>query len=301
MEKNLLPAGRRVEVLLWSGNCLPTEDALRMAREAGLFNMNGGDTTMRRDQPYLFNVTPMARPVGNDLQVYAPIMNENVYTNLWQGPFYGFRRVIETFELTDRPRRLKPIGIYYHFYSGAKSASLQALQTVYDWTLQQQILPLFLSAYIERVQAYRQTMVSRDLCGTLEYNAPAALRTLRLAGAAGSIDLAQAHNVAGYRQLHDGTYFALAGATRTRLKPATANNQAIRLVRANGVLEAWRQQPGTVQFSMQGHRPLELVVDGPGACRLVVAGQASAGVRTGEGWQFKLAGQRLTGAQIVCR
>ena len=106
INKNLLPAGKRVKVLLWSGNCLPTQEALRMSREDGLFNMNGGETTIRNDQPYLFNISPMSRPVGSELQIYAPIMNENVYTNLWRGPFYGFRRVIETFKMTDRPRRL---------------------------------------------------------------------------------------------------------------------------------------------------------------------------------------------------
>ena len=46
-------------------------------------------------------------------QVFAPNQNENVYTNEWRGPFYGFERVIETFEFTETPRRLKPINIYF--------------------------------------------------------------------------------------------------------------------------------------------------------------------------------------------
>lgn len=301
MEKALLPAGKRVKVLLWSGDCLPTPDALVQAREAGLLNMNGGDTIIRREEPHLFYVSPMARPVDSELQVYAPIMNENVYTNLWQGPFYGFRRVIETFTLTDQPRRLKPIDIYYHFYSGEKAASLRALQTVYDWTLKQQILPLFTSEYIQRVLAYRQAMVFRELSGTLEYDAPAALRTLRLTGGNRTADLAAAANVAGYRRLHDGVYFALSGGTRTRIKPGTADNRAIRLVRANGMLDAWRRQADSVCVSMHGHRPLEMVVDGPGTCSITVGSRVLPGVRTGEGWRFELDEKRLKGARIVCR
>ena len=31
---------------------------------------------------------------GDWFQVYAPMQNENVYTNNWTGPFYGFERVI---------------------------------------------------------------------------------------------------------------------------------------------------------------------------------------------------------------
>ena len=175
------------------------------------------------------------------------------------------------------------------------------MQTVYDWTLKQQITPLFVSEYIQRVQACQQAMVFRRLSGTLEYDAPAALRTLRLTGGACTIDLGAASNVAGYRQLHDGTYLALAGGTRTTFKPSGVGKNAIRLVRANGMLEAWAQQAGSVRFGMQGHRPLELVVDGPGTCRLIVAGQAQAGARTDEGWRFQLDGRRLKGAQIVCR
>jgi hypothetical protein len=301
MNKALLPRGKTVKVLFWSGNCLPTAAALRLARESGLLNINGGETVIRKEAPYLFNVTPMARPVDEELQIYAPIMNENVYTNLWQGPFYGFRRVIETFEMTDQPRRLKPIDIYYHFYSGEKSAALRALRTVYDWTLKQKILPLFTSEYIQRVEACRRTMVFRELSGALEYDAPAALRTLRLAGSACTVDLEAAGNVAGYHRLHDGTYFALAGGTRTRLKPGTVNKGAIRLVRANGILDAWQRHADGVRFSMHGHRPLEIVVDGPGTCRITTGGRALPCVKTDEGYRFKLDGLRLKGARIVCR
>lgn len=301
IEKALLPAGKQVKVLLWSGDCLPTPDALVQARNAGLLNMNGGDTIIRKDRPNLFYVSPMARPVDDEFQVYAPIMNENVYTNLWQGPFYGFRRVIETFELTDQPRRLKPIDIYYHFYSGEKSAALRALQTVYDWTLKQQILPLFASEYIQRVRAYRQAMVFRELSGTLEYDAPAALRTLRLTGGACAVDLAAADNLAGYRRLHDGTYFALSGGTRTRIKPGAGDNRAIRLVRANGILDAWQRQADGVRVDMHGHRPLEMVVDGPGTCGITAGGRVLPGVKTNDGWRFEWDGLRLKGARIVCR
>ena len=53
-------------------------------------------------------------------------MNENVYTNDWTGPFYGFRDVIDTFRMTGEPRRLKPINLYYHTYSASKVAALKA-------------------------------------------------------------------------------------------------------------------------------------------------------------------------------
>ena len=79
-------------------------------------NMNGGFTTISKAEPSLTLVAPLGIMKGDYYQIYAPMQNENVYTNLWNGPFYGFERVIETFEMTDKPLRFKPVNIYYHAY-----------------------------------------------------------------------------------------------------------------------------------------------------------------------------------------
>jgi hypothetical protein len=34
--------------------------------------------------------------------------NENIYTNLWTGPFWGQRRVVQTFERTGSPAGCGP-------------------------------------------------------------------------------------------------------------------------------------------------------------------------------------------------
>ncbi|MGY8875065.1 MAG: endo alpha-1,4 polygalactosaminidase, partial [Pseudoalteromonas sp.] len=104
---------------LWSGDATPGPKALELARDAGVLNVNGGNTDVNADNPSLSHISPIGRPERDLLyQIYAPILNENVYTNLWHGPYYGFRRLTETFEITEKPYRLKPYTIYYHFYSG---------------------------------------------------------------------------------------------------------------------------------------------------------------------------------------
>lgn len=72
-------------------------------------------------------------------QVFAPNQNENVYTNEWRGPFYGFERVIETFEFTETPRRLKPINIYFHTYLTTKLAGMRSLDKVFSYAMAQEI------------------------------------------------------------------------------------------------------------------------------------------------------------------
>ena len=147
INENLAPPGKKVKAVLWSGDALPPEKALAIADGLGLANINGGNTHVMRDNPTLTDVSAMLRPVGDQLQVYAPVINENVYTNDMTGPYWGYRRVIETYELTDMPRRLKPIDIYYHFYSAGRPASLNALKDVYNYARSQNTVPVYASTY----------------------------------------------------------------------------------------------------------------------------------------------------------
>ena len=264
INRRLLPPGRQCRILLWSGDALPTEAALHITAEHGYLNMNGGDTTIRRDRPWLSFVSPMARPVGPWLQVYAPIMNENVYTHEWQGPYYGFRRVIETFELTDRPLRLKPIDIYYHFYSGTKYASLKALQTVYGWAEKQETTPVYASEYIPLVHAFRRVSIARTADGRLRYRGLGPLRELRLLG--GVIDPKRSTGLAGWRRLHDGLYLHLSSAhpvLALAVSDAALRSAGPHLHQANGRLERWRVAAnGTIDLRLRAHVPVLLELAG---------------------------------------
>mgnify|MGYP000173500792 CR=1 FL=1 len=218
IDRTLAPPGKRTRVILWSGDALPGEDALAAADAAGLANMNGGLTTISRSEPALSLVTPMARTVGDHVQVYAPIMNENVYTNDWLGPFDGFRRVIETFEMTDRPRRLKPINIYYHFYAGTKAASIRSLEEVYAWSTDQPIQPTTVSAYSARINAFRRAGLARTLDGRWQLSSLGAIRSLRILGPGHRVDRGSSPAVQGVHALHDGLYLDTDGSDRVSLR-----------------------------------------------------------------------------------
>src|SRR5690606_9877650 len=123
------------------------------------------NTSMTLSFPSLTRVSPMLRPQGEYLQVYAPQINENVYTNNMLGPLWGYRRAIETYQLTDEPRRLKPIDIYYHFYSAASPASLKALQQVYDYVETQETLPIYVSDWSGVASAWYHLGIAHQLEG----------------------------------------------------------------------------------------------------------------------------------------
>lgn len=297
----LLPTGKRARLFLWTGDCLPPEPAVALLDEAGYLNMNGGETEIRKNLPLLAAVSPMARPLGRHLQVYAPMANDNHYTRGWQGPYWGFRRVVETFELTDRPRRLKPIDIYYHFYSGTKAASLRALEDVYAWVAKQETTPVFVSEYVPLVKEFRRISLARRLDGRLQYRGIRQLRSLRLLK--GGIDRDRSQGLAGMRRLHDGLYLHLSG-PHPLLQPAdTERGSHPYLLQANGHLQRWeREEDGRIRVRLNGHVPLRIVVAGVSqACQLVAERKrlATATARDGQA-TFQLRRRHFDGA-LECR
>ena len=81
--------------------------------------------------------------------------------------------------MTDKPRRIKPVGIYYHTYSASKAAGLKALKKVYDWALSQPLHPVRTSEFIRKVQDFHTYAIAREGDGWRVRGA-GQLRTLRM-------------------------------------------------------------------------------------------------------------------------
>jgi uncharacterized protein (TIGR01370 family) len=205
----LAPANKQVSVFLWTGDGLAAGDGLALTKSLGLENMNGGGASITRSDPTITRVPSMGYPVNNDFQVYAPIASDYSYTNQWSGHFSGMRRVIETFKLTDFPLRLKPLHIHYHFYSGSKIASLEALKDVYDWTARQEISPILVSEYARKIKAFQHITIARNQDGAWDIRGLGNLHTLRLNSVIGSPDFKQSKGVTDIHELAQGRYVSL--------------------------------------------------------------------------------------------
>ncbi len=119
---SLLPPGKRVQVLQWSGNTTPYEAAIAASRAAGVRNLNGGDTRFDAEFPSYAWVAPVGRQVGSAWQVYASNSNENTYTDLWTDRFFAFKFLTATLKNTESPRRVTAHNIYFHMYLGREAA-----------------------------------------------------------------------------------------------------------------------------------------------------------------------------------
>ncbi|WP_144326312.1 endo alpha-1,4 polygalactosaminidase [Tepidimonas aquatica] len=281
--RRLLPPGKDVRLLFWSGDCNPSAAQIAHVRRAGLLNLNGGDTPKSQQCPSLTCVAPMGIVKEGQLQVYAPLANENLYTNLWTGPFWGYQRVIETLEMTERPRRLKPASIYYHTYSASKPASLQALEKVYAWARAQPLHPQPVSAYVRKVEDFfEHVAVARLADGRWLLKGRGDLRTVRLPPGSRP-DWARSAGVAGYADHPSGTYVHLASLpAELALREAAGTDDPPYLISANAAIDQheavaaqrWR-------WRLQGHVPVEAEWRVPDGCRLIPATSATVTASAG--------------------
>ena len=274
----LLPPGKKTRAVLWSGNTQPLATPVRLAYEAGLLNMNGGFTTTSQNEPSLTLVAPLGMMKGDYYQIYAPMQNENVYTNSWTGPFYGFERVIETFNRTETPLRLKPVNIYYHTYIATKRAGIASLHKVYGWAeeqlRQQRLHPVFASQYMERVLDWRRATVSRTETG-LELRGGQQLRQWRVDATAPLPAVSAQAGIAGYLR-EKSVYFVHASQAIAQWIPnpgAGNRSPPFAVESANARLVAWTTTAtgattsDTHTLMFEGHLPLQARLVAPG-CEL---------------------------------
>lgn len=269
INRYLVPKGKHCKMVLWSGDTNPDEAALKVAYEDGLLNMNGGDTLITARNKSLTAIAPIGILKGSYLQVFAPNQNENVYTNGWTGPFYGFRRVISTFKLTEAPHRYKPIDIYYHTYSASKLAALKALYQVYDWALAQNTNKVFSSAYVKKAMDYYHIAIAKQ-AQTWRMSGMQHLREFRIPKRWGQPKL-EGGDWLGFNQYDEQYYLhARLGTPRLQLQMTQKKTNAPYIIWANGVVKKFKRIAQGLQFTLQAYENLQWSMANMQHCQLFI-------------------------------
>lgn len=266
INQRLLPPGRKVELMLWSGNCRPGTQALKICRELGVENMNGGDTIISELYPGLSGVAPRAMPWDDELQIFAANQNEFMYAGGFQGPFYGgFDSVIDTFQRTGSPRRLKPVNLYYHFYSATYLSSQRALEKVHDWCMKQPLHAVTALEYAQLVRDARNTKCFEIAPAHWLISCNGQARTLRVPASAGVPDLARCRGVIGFKTEGDTTYIHTSGKPAVELVLTDAASAApphLRLVEAGADITIHELTPTRTVFTVAGFSKVDVVFAG---------------------------------------
>ncbi len=208
IQQILLPPEKKVQLLLWSGDCQATEEALAPLAEAGLANLNGGNA--RYDDLYrgIYNICPLSIQVGPYRQYYAPAGNEYLYTKDWTQNFGGFAKVVDTFKTSAKPRYL-PVNVYYHYYLAERQAGLNSLFKIYDWCETQDLCWLYPIEYVRQVEGYMAARTGTAGEGKYFISNYGELQTVRLDNEKRKVDIAASSNVLGYSHFADSLYVSL--------------------------------------------------------------------------------------------
>ena len=206
----LAPEGKRAKLYLWSGNTRPFAAAVRATRQAGVRNMNGGDTRYDREFASLAYVRPLSRVVGRERQIFTPNSNEMIYTNEWKGPYNGFEKLRDTFERTDAPRRLKPANVYYHMFSADQPAGLEAVRSHLMWARNQPLIPVAASRYAAIADDFFEVEFQPLELQAWRVLKRGELQTVRFDSAADRVpDYAKSVGVLGHNHHNGALYVAL--------------------------------------------------------------------------------------------
>ena len=268
INEHLYPKGKapQAHTVFWSGNCAPRANVLRLVYKNGLLNINGGDTTINNAAPYIGNVAPIGLEREGLYQIYTGAQNEEMFTNDWKGPFWGYQKVLQTFALTDKPRRLKPVDIYYHFYSGEKRASLKALRRVFEWAVKQKdLLPIFTSRYIPKAMDFFEIAIAQEADAYL-VSGMRDLHTLKFVDR--NVSYSESKGIIGRRLINDSTYIAFDNASTQHFRITNKPQTKAYMITSNGVVVKHYKGVHNERIAWQSDVDLRIVLYLPKSCRV---------------------------------
>ncbi|MGI9387688.1 MAG: polysaccharide deacetylase family protein [Methyloligellaceae bacterium] len=214
--ENLAPPRKKAMLYQWSGNTKPFEAALTATRNAGVRNINGGDSRFDNEFPSVAYVPPIGRMVGKERQVYAVNSNENTYTHDWTANYFGQKLLKQTLVNTQTPRLLKGFNLYYHMYSGEKPAALAAVSELLEFARTQPLAPIPASQYAAIADSFFAARIQKTAEGRWRILDRRDLQTLRIDNAATqTVDMTQSTGVLGFRNVNNALYISLDGAHDT--------------------------------------------------------------------------------------
>ena len=213
----LSPPHKKPTIYQWTGNCKPSETPILLTQEIGLKNINGGDNRLDRKIPSYSGIAPLTKKVGKAIQIHSSNANENIYTNEWHGPYYAFSDLIETFQQTEyptlipksKPRRIRPINVYYHFYSAERPLALKALHQNFEYALKQDIIPIYTSHFVSVVEGFLKASITKIDNDGWKFEHYDDCLTIRFDNESRFPDLNRSQNISGFTQWEGHLYIHL--------------------------------------------------------------------------------------------
>lgn len=259
--RKLSPPGKQVKLIQWSGNTSPFEQAIRLTREAGARNINGGDSRYDPEYPSYSWVSSVGLQVGGERQIYSSNSNENTYTYHWKERYFGFKYLIHTLENTESPMRIKGANIYFHMFSGEKLAGLNAVKANMEYVLNHPLIYIFASDYAAIGDGFYTTEFHPLGERIWQIKRRDGVQTIRFDNASlKAVDFGRSQGVIGQRHYQGSLYVALDPAAAEPVLALTDNHTPHRLpdsavpylVESSAMLEGVTATADALSYQVKG-------------------------------------------------
>ncbi|MEN3941395.1 hypothetical protein WJU23_08890 [Prosthecobacter sp. SYSU 5D2] len=267
IHRQLLPAGRRVELMLWPHGSPPTAEGVAFSKRMGVDNV----------QPQLLdNATgrlppPAAMTWGrkDSFQSLAPGLRR-------KGPLDA-TSFISLAEAQGRGRWMAPVHVGLNFHDATSEESLWEVERVLDWCASQPLQAMSLTDHAKMVRDAAETRFFIQGPGHWIIVNAGHARTLRVPVSAGVPDLDRSIGIAGYVQRGGDLYIHTLGRRRTELVLSPKGSPGhLRLASSSGAVRYMEAGHQMALLQVADLRPVELVFAGiqPGAmCQIYTSEQ----------------------------
>jgi hypothetical protein len=179
--QKLIP-NKKITTLYWTGDCYPSLRDIEYVNSRNILAFNGGDSRFDSEFNSYSYVTALGLYNKKGIQIYSSNSNENTYTNDWSDNFWRFKNLITILKKTAYPKRIKPVNVYYHFYSFEKKASFNALRTIYSYIKTQDYEYIYPSEFIKIARNFYDLKIEQLNINTYKLSNIKELKEFRLEG-----------------------------------------------------------------------------------------------------------------------
>lgn len=253
------PKNNQIKLMIWPGDSRPWDQPVRLCETAGLENFGGGFVQFDAEHPSVLFVYPLARKPGGWIQLYAAANAENAYTQGWKDNFYRFSLLPETLKNLESPRRLKPILLYYHSYSGEFDASVNAILSNIKFIKSQAPIAIQVKRYCSIGKGFFSAVIDKLTDRSWKILNRQGLQTIRFDHPNGkSVDFSTSNGVIGYKNYQNSLYVYLDAAVEEPLIALGDLQDGKTSYLEESSWEIWdlKRNQETLEFKTKGWGPL---------------------------------------------
>jgi polysaccharide biosynthesis protein PelA len=250
--RHFLPQGRSLDLYLWPGDCLPWVTPVELCYKHHLKNHGGGFVRFDENYPSNLFVAALARKPGGYIQLYSSANAENDYTHGWRDQFFAFQYLPTTLKNTESPRRIKPILLYYHSYSGEFEASLRAVLKNIEFIRRQNPIAITANRFVDIGLGFFTTEIEKMGENKWKILNRGGLQTIRIDSSDLQVDFQDSHGIIGSTVYQGSLYVYL---DQSVDQPIISVKRNLQIINTPSLLESnweiWNLQRGKNRLNFQ--------------------------------------------------